>query len=53
VGGAHNAGATRLYERLGFVAIAERPGYSQPDNVDAIVMKYDIPEPVTRPAVGA
>lgn len=50
---ADNDGAQRLYERLGFVAIAERPGYYQPDNVDAIVMKYDIPEPVTRPAVGA
>ncbi len=50
---ADNGGAQHLYETLGFVAIAERPGYYQPDNVDAIVMKYDIPVPVTRPAVGA
>ncbi|WP_349898726.1 ribosomal protein S18-alanine N-acetyltransferase [Parafrigoribacterium soli] len=50
---ADNAGAQRLYESLGFAAIAERPGYYQPDNVDAIVMKLDIPEPVLRPAVGA
>ena len=45
---ADNGGAQHLYEALGFVAIAERIGYYQPDNVDAIVMKYDIPEPVTR-----
>lgn len=45
---ADNGGAQHLYETLGFVAIAERIGYYQPDNVDAVVMKYDIPEPVTR-----
>jgi [ribosomal protein S18]-alanine N-acetyltransferase len=50
---ADNGGAQHLYETLGFVAIAERVGYYQPDNVDAIVMKYEIPEPATRPAVGA
>lgn len=50
---ADNGGAQHLYETLGFVPIAERIGYYQPDNVDAIVMKYDIPAPVTRPAVGA
>jgi ribosomal-protein-alanine N-acetyltransferase len=50
---ADNAGAQHLYETLGFVAIAERVGYYQPDNVDAIVMKYVIPAPATRPAVGA
>src|SRR6185312_1997967 len=50
---ADNGGAQHLYETLGFVAIAERKGYYQPDNVDAIVMKYEIPEPATRPAVGA
>jgi ribosomal-protein-alanine acetyltransferase len=50
---ADNSGAQHLYERVGFVSIAERIGYYQPDNVDAIVMKYDIPEPVTRPAVGS
>jgi len=50
---ADNGGAQHLYETLGFVAIAERKGYYQPDNVDAIVMKYEIPEPATLPAVGA
>ena len=50
---ADNGSAQHLYETLGFVAIAERIGYYQPDNVDAIVMQYDIPAPVTRPAVGA
>lgn len=50
---ADNPIAQRLYETLGFVAIAERVGYYQPDNVDAIVMHYNIPAPVTRPAVGA
>ncbi|MEO6943821.1 MAG: ribosomal protein S18-alanine N-acetyltransferase [Lacisediminihabitans sp.] len=50
---ADNGGAQHLYETLGFVAIAERIGYYQPDNVDAIVMKYEIPEPETRPAVGS
>ncbi|MEO7123024.1 MAG: ribosomal protein S18-alanine N-acetyltransferase [Lacisediminihabitans sp.] len=50
---ADNGGAQHLYETLGFVAIAERIGYYQPDNVDAIVMKYEIPAPVTRPTVGA
>ena len=50
---ADNGGARHLYETLGFVAIAERPGYYQPDNVDAIVMEYEIPAPATRPAVGA
>jgi ribosomal-protein-alanine acetyltransferase len=50
---ADNRGAQHLYETLGFVAIAERIGYYQPDNVDAIVMKYEIVEPETRPAVGA
>lgn len=50
---ADNGGAQHLYETLGFVAIAERVGYYQPDNVDAIVMRYQIPAPVTRPAVGA
>jgi ribosomal-protein-alanine N-acetyltransferase len=50
---ADNGSAQLLYETLGFVAIAERIGYYQPDNVDAIVMQYDIAAPVTRPAVGA
>lgn len=49
---ADNPGAKRLYDSLGFVEIGLRPGYYQPDNVDAITMKLDIPEPRLRPAVG-
>ncbi len=49
---ADNPGAKRLYDRLGFESIAERVGYYQPDNVDAIVMRLAVPDPVTRPAVG-
>lgn len=49
---ADNPGPKRLYERLGFEEIAVRVGYYQPDNVDAIVMRLAVPDPVTRPAVG-
>ena len=42
----------QLYESLGFEEIAVRPGYYQPDDVDAIVMRLIMPEPRTRPAVG-
>ena len=49
---ADNPGAKLLYDSLGFVEIAQRVGYYQPDNVDAIVMKLDIPEPRARMAVG-
>lgn len=38
---ADNPGAQRLYERHGFTPIAVRPGYYQPDNVDAIVMRWE------------
>jgi len=38
---ADNPGAQRLYERHGFAPIAVRPGYYQPDNVDAIVMRWE------------
>lgn len=34
-----NAGARALYEDIGFVEIGRRPGYYQPDNVDAIAMR--------------
>ncbi|TFD70313.1 ribosomal protein S18-alanine N-acetyltransferase [Cryobacterium gelidum] len=41
---ADNPGAQRLYERLGFIEVGMRRGYYQPDNVDAIVMRLNIPE---------
>ena len=37
---ADNPAAQRLYERHGFAAIAVRPRYYQPDDVDAIVMRW-------------
>jgi N6-L-threonylcarbamoyladenine synthase len=49
---ADSPGPKRLYETLGFEEIAVRVGYYQPDGVDAIVMRLDLPDPVTRPAVG-
>jgi ribosomal-protein-alanine N-acetyltransferase len=50
---ADNPGAQRLYESLGFEQIAVRPRYYQPDDVDALVMRLELPEPQTRPAEGA
>ena len=44
-----NPNAQRLYDSLGFDAIAVRPHYYQPDDVDAIVMKLDLAEPVELP----
>ena len=41
---ADNPGAQRLYARLGFLDVGVRRGYYQPDNVDAIVMRLNIPE---------
>lgn len=38
---ADNPGAQELYERHGFTAIAVRPRYYQPDDVDAIVMRRE------------
>lgn len=49
---ADNPGPKRLYESLGFEEIAQRIGYYQPDNVDAIVMRLAIADAHTRPAVG-
>ena len=49
---ADNPAPKRLYETLGFVEIAVRVGYYQPDGVDAIVMRLPAPAPVTSPAVG-
>lgn len=45
---ADNPGAEALYSSLGFERLGVRPGYYQPDNVDAIVMRAGIPEPQTR-----
>jgi ribosomal protein S18 acetylase RimI-like enzyme len=39
---ADNPTAQRLYERHGFEAIAVRPRYYQPDDVDAIVMRREV-----------
>ncbi|MFN4003042.1 ribosomal protein S18-alanine N-acetyltransferase [Microcella sp.] len=39
---ADNPGAQRLYERHGFAAIAVRPRYYQPDDVDAVVMRWEV-----------
>ena len=47
-----NPNAQSLYDSLGFERIAVRKGYYQPDNVDGVVMRLEIAEPVTRPAVG-
>jgi N6-L-threonylcarbamoyladenine synthase/ribosomal-protein-alanine N-acetyltransferase len=45
---ADNPQAQRLYRRLGFQELGIRKGYYQPDNVDALVMRLQIPEPVTQ-----
>lgn len=50
---ADNPTAQHLYETLGFEQIAVRARYYQPDGVDANVMRLDLPDPRTRPAVGA
>lgn len=39
---ADNPGAQRLYERHGFTPIAVRPRYYQPDDVDAVVMRWEV-----------
>jgi ribosomal-protein-alanine N-acetyltransferase len=50
---ADNPIAKTLYDSLGFVEIGVRRGYYQPDGVDAIAMRLDVPEAVTRPAASA
>jgi ribosomal-protein-alanine acetyltransferase len=47
---ADNPVAQALYTSLGFEAIAVRPRYYQPDDVDAIVMRLPVPPPEVRPA---
>lgn len=47
---ADNPGAQSLYGMLGFEPIAVRPRYYQPDGVDAIVMRLEIPRPEVTPA---
>jgi N6-L-threonylcarbamoyladenine synthase len=47
---ADNPVAQGLYRSLGFAEIAVRPKYYQPDGVDAIVMRLELP-PVREPVV--
>jgi ribosomal-protein-alanine N-acetyltransferase len=45
-----NPVARRLYGSLGFEEIGVRPGYYQPDGVDAVAMRLDVPPAIARPA---
>jgi ribosomal-protein-alanine N-acetyltransferase len=47
---ADNPVARTLYESLGFAEIGVRRGYYQPDGVDAVVMRLDVPPAIARPA---
>ncbi|WP_448810934.1 ribosomal protein S18-alanine N-acetyltransferase [Agromyces bauzanensis] len=47
---ADNPIARTLYESLGFEQTGIRRGYYQPDGVDAISMRLEVPPAVTRPA---
>lgn len=40
---ADNPVAQRLYASAGFIEIGRRPHYYQPDDVDAVVMRLDVP----------
>ncbi|MGN6741680.1 MAG: ribosomal protein S18-alanine N-acetyltransferase [Amnibacterium sp.] len=42
---ADNPVATALYASAGFAAVGRRPHYYQPDDVDAVVMRLELPEP--------
>ena len=46
---ADNPSAQQLYRSLGFEQIATRPHYYQPDDIDALIMRLDLAEPVTVP----
>ena len=48
-----NPAAQALYRELGVEEIAISPGYYQPDNVDALVMKLDLQPRVPGLAVGS
>ncbi|GGI48149.1 ribosomal-protein-alanine acetyltransferase [Agromyces flavus] len=50
---ADNPVARGLYASLGFEEIGVRRGYYQPDGVDAIVMRLEVPPAVARPAASA
>ncbi|GAA2986828.1 ribosomal-protein-alanine acetyltransferase [Microbacterium terrae] len=50
---ADNPVAQALYASEGFIEIARRPRYYQPDDVDAIVMKLDLRGWATAPAARA
>ncbi len=50
---ADNPVATALYASEGFLEIARRPRYYQPDDVDAVVMKLDLVGWVARAAADA
>lgn len=47
---ADNPAAQALYRAHGFDAIAVRPRYYQPDDIDAIVMRLVFPDPEVVPA---
>jgi ribosomal-protein-alanine N-acetyltransferase len=47
---ADNPIARSLYESLGFAEVGVRRGYYQPDGVDAVVMRLEVPPAVARPA---
>ncbi len=49
---ADNPVAQRLYASEGFVEVGRRPRYYQPDDVDAIVMRLDLPGWAARPHAG-
>jgi ribosomal-protein-alanine acetyltransferase len=48
---ADNPDAQRVYRRLGFEDLGVRRGYYQPDDVDALVMRVRLPDPVSAPAL--
>lgn len=47
-----NAPAQRLYERFGFTRIGLRRGYYQPGDVDALVMRLELPARSAKPSQG-